>query len=181
MTFKRLLGLSTLFAVLALAAPAAAQDPGGGAVATPVAPTAEPSLAAPESVPPGKPALPAEPAQDQTPTTPGGEEQPPEQQPDGEQTPSEENGGTGNEPSGETGGGTGGETAGALPQTGFQLFALTSIGLGLLLAGAALWPTSSWPPPRDRRSRSTTRRQPPPSRRRPARPQTPSSRRSGLA
>ena len=48
MTFKRLLGLSTLFAVLVLAAPAAAQDAGGGAVATPAAPTAEPSLAAPE-------------------------------------------------------------------------------------------------------------------------------------
>jgi hypothetical protein len=175
MTFKRLLGLSTLFAMLALAAPAAAQDAGGGAVATPAAPTAEPSLAAPEPAPAAEPepALPAEPAQDQTPTTPGGEEQPPEQQPDGEQTPSEENGGTGNEPSG--------ETAGGLPQTGFQLFALTSIGLGLLLAGAALWPTSSWPPPRDRRSRSTTRRQPPPSRHRPARPRTPSSRRSGLA
>jgi ABC-type sugar transport system permease subunit len=32
-----------------------------------------------------------------------------------------------------------------------------TIGLGLLLAGAALRPTSSWPPPRDRLSRSTTR------------------------
>jgi hypothetical protein len=177
MTSKRLLGLSTLFAVLVFAAPAAAQDAGGGAVATPTAPTAEPSLAAPEPAPAAEPALPAEPAQDQTPTTPGGEEQPP----DGEQAPTEENGGTGNEPSGETGGGTGGETAGGLPQTGFQLFALTSIGLGLLLAGAALWPTSSWPPPRDRRSRSTTRRQSPPSRHRPAPPRTPSSRRSGLA
>jgi hypothetical protein len=181
MTSKRLLGLSTLFAVLVFAAPAAAQDAGGGAVATPTAPTAEPSLAAPEPAPAAEPALPAEPAQDQTPTTPGGEEQPPAQQPDGEQAPTEENGGTGNEPSGGAGGGTGAETTGGLPQTGFQLFALTSIGLGLLLAGAALWPTSSWPPPRDRRSRSTTRRQRPPSRHRPARPRTPSSRRSGLA
>jgi LPXTG-motif cell wall-anchored protein len=54
-----------------------------------------------------------------------------------------------------------GETAGGeLPRTGsgIELAALTSIGLGLLLAGAALWPTSSWPPPRDRLSRSTTRR-----------------------
>jgi hypothetical protein len=97
------------------------------------------------------------PAQDQTPTTPGGEEQPPEQQPNGEQTPTEENGG-GNQPSGEAGGGTGGESTGALPQTGLQLLALTSIGLGFLLAGAALWPTSSWPPPRDRLSRSTRHR-----------------------
>ena len=66
MTFKRLLGLSTLFAVLVLAAPAAAQDAGGGAVATPAAPTAEPSLAAPEPAPAAEPepALPAEPAQD---------------------------------------------------------------------------------------------------------------------
>jgi hypothetical protein len=99
---------------------------------------------------------PAEAGQDETPTTPEGEEQPPEEQPDGEQTPTEENGDTENAPSG--GGGTGGETAGGLPQTGFEVAALTSIGLGLLLAGAALWPTNSWPPPRDRLSRSTRRR-----------------------
>jgi len=97
----------------------------------------------------------AQAAQDDTPTTPEGEEQPPEEQPDGEQPPSEENGGTENAPSGETGGG---ESAGGLPRTGFEVAALTSIGLGLFLAGAALWPTSSWPPSRDRLSRSTRRR-----------------------
>jgi hypothetical protein len=150
MTFKGFLIFTTVVAFGLVVGTSFAQDTGGGASVT-------------SSVPAGA-------TQDQTPTTPEGEEQPPEQQPDGEQTPTtEENGGTQNAPSGE-GGGTGGETAGALPQTGFQLVALTSIGLGLLLAGAALWPTSSWPPPRDRLSRSTTRRRPPPARRRPARP-----------
>jgi hypothetical protein len=47
----------------------------------------------------------------------------------------------------------GGGSTGALPRTGWQAFALASIGLGLLLAGAALRPTSSWPPPRNRLSR----------------------------
>jgi LPXTG-motif cell wall-anchored protein len=54
--------------------------------------------------------------------------------------------------------GVGGQPPGGLPQTGFEVFALTSIGLGLLLAGAALWPTSSWPPPRVRLTRLTERR-----------------------
>ena len=77
----------------------------------------------------------AAPAQDQTPTTPGGEEQPPEQQPDGEQPPtSEPNPET--SPTPETG--VGGETAGGLPQTGWQAFALGVDRPGLLLAGAAL-------------------------------------------
>jgi hypothetical protein len=155
MTFKRLLASSAVFAFLILAAPAAGQNSGGGAVAPTGAPTAapaaDPSIAAPAPEPQVLP------AQDDTPTTPEGEEQPPEEQPDGEQTPTEEDGGTENAPSGEAGGGTG-ESAGGLPQTGFEVAALTSIGLGLLLAGAALWPTSSWPPPRDRLSRSTRRR-----------------------
>jgi hypothetical protein len=141
MTFKRLLPCATALAFLIPAAPALAQDGGGVAV------TAEAAVA--QTVPD------AAPAQDQTPTTPGGEEQPPEQQPDGEQPPS-------SEPNPETSptpqAGVGGETAGGLPRTGWQAFALGSIGLGLLLAGAALWPTSSWPPPRDRLSRSTMRR-----------------------
>ena len=97
----------------------------------------------------------AAPAQDETPTSPGGEEQPPEQQPDGEQTPTEEPTTT---PPPEGGEVAGGGTGGSLPRTGWQAFALASIGLGLLLARAALRPTSSWPPPRDRLSRSTARR-----------------------
>jgi hypothetical protein len=94
-------------------------------------------------------------AQNDTPTTPGGEEQPPEQEPNGEQPPSEVPGEEETPENGDTGGEeAGGETAaGGLPRTGFELAALTAIGLGLLLAGGALWPTSSWPPPRDRLSR----------------------------
>ncbi|HKP20218.1 MAG TPA: hypothetical protein VJT68_01785 [Thermoleophilaceae bacterium] len=115
---------------------ASAQDNGGGAVAAPqaVAPQADAA---------------------QTPTTPEGEEQPPAEEPDGEQPPTAEPLPVdGNSP----GAGVGGETAGGLPNTGWQAFALASIGLGLLLAGAALRPTSSWPPPRDRLSRSPMRR-----------------------
>jgi hypothetical protein len=139
MTLKRLVVASALFSTLVLVPAAFGQDLGGG-------------VAAPTTTSP-----PAEAAQEDQPTTPEGEEQPPEEQPDGEQTPTEENG----EETGpvaelpEDGAGGGG---GTLPETGLKLVALTSIGLGLLLAGAALWPTSSWPPPRDRRSRSTTRR-----------------------
>ena len=139
MTFKRFAMASALVSSLVLVPVAFGQDLGGGAAA--------PTTTAPEAVA----------AQEDQPTTPEGEEQPPEEQPDGEQTPTEENG----EETGpvaelpEDGAGGGG----TLPETGLKLVALTSIGLGLLLAGAALWPTSSWPPPRDRRSRSTTRRQ----------------------
>jgi hypothetical protein len=138
MTFKRLVVASALFSMLVLVPAAFGQDLGGGVAAPTTSPTAEA-------------------AQEDQPTTPEGEEQPPAEQPDGEQTPSEENG----EETGpvaelpEDGAGGGG---GTLPETGLKLVAMTSIGLGLLLAGAALWPTSSWPPPRDRRSRSTTRR-----------------------
>jgi hypothetical protein len=153
MTSKRLLATSALFAFLYIAAPAAGQDSGGGAAVPGTTVPAEPAAVAPAEPPP------AEATQDDQPTTPEGEEQPPEEQPDGEQPPTEENGGTENAPSGEAGGGLGGETGGGgLPQTGFEVAALTSIGLGLLLAGAALRPTSSWPPPRDRPSRSTPRR-----------------------
>jgi hypothetical protein len=160
MTFTRVLIPAALSACLFLAVPATASDH-GGAPADPLAQDASgggilaPAEVEGEAVAEAAAAQAPRAAQDETPTTPGGEEQPPEQEPNGEQPPSEvpgeetpENGGTGGE---ETGGGT----AGGLPRTGFELAALTAIGLGLLLAGGALWPTSSWPPPRDRRSRST--------------------------
>ena len=126
MTFKRLLMAATVASFVLIVCTAYAQDTGGGAAAVPQAGA----------------------AQDETPTTPGGEEQPPEEQPDGEQPPSQEP--TIAPPPAE---GVGGESTGGLPQTGWQAFALASIGLGLLLAGAALRPTSSWPPPRDRLTR----------------------------
>jgi hypothetical protein len=131
MTFKRVLMAATVASFVLIVCTAYAQDTGGGAVAVPQAGA----------------------AQDETPTTPGGEEQPPDQQPpeeqpDGEQPPSQEP--TIGPPPAE---GVGGESAGGLPQTGWQVFALASIGLGLLLAGAALRPTGSWPPPRDRLTR----------------------------
>jgi hypothetical protein len=139
MTFKRLVACSALLPALLLAPAAFGQDLGGGVAA--------PTPTAPEAVA----------AQEDQPTTPEGEEQPPQEEPDGEQAPTEEP----NEVDGlpEDGAPAGGGEGGTLPETGLKLVALTSIGLGLLLAGAALWPTSSWPPPRDRRSRSTTRRQ----------------------
>ena len=160
MTSKRpLLILSALLSLLLVAAPAGAdpsggvaaptfsQDPGGGVVA--------PAPAAVEPVAPE-----AEVAQQETtPTTPGGEEQPP----DGEQTDTETtpDGGT-TVPADELdqggAGGAGGASAGGLPTTGLELAALAMIGLGLLMAGLALRPTSSWPPPRDRLSRSMPRR-----------------------
>jgi hypothetical protein len=132
MTFKRLAPCAIALLSLTVVGVAVAQDSGGGVAAVPQAGA----------------------AQDQTPTTPGGEEQPPQQEPDGEQTPTVQ-------PIPENGpapDGVGGESSGGLPQTGWQAFALGSIGLGLLLAGAALWPTRSWPPPRDRLSRSPARR-----------------------
>ena len=132
MAFKRLLMSATVAAFVLIVCTAYAQDTGGGG-----------AVAAPQ----------AGAAQDQTPTTPGGEEQPPQEQPDGEQPPSSE---PETSPSPEAG--VGGGSTGALPQTGWQAFALASIGLGLLLAGAALRPTSSWPPPRNRLSRSAMRR-----------------------
>jgi hypothetical protein len=145
MTFKRLLPCATAVAFLIPAGPALAQNGGGASVTAEDAAPAAVSQTVPDAVP----------AQDETPTTPGGEEQPPEQQPDGEQPPS-------SEPNPETSpspeAGVGGESTGGLPQTGWEAFALASIGLGLLLAGAALRPTSSWPPPRDRLSRSPIRR-----------------------
>ena len=132
----------TLWGVLSLllaAAPAGASDPaesGGGAAASPAVEQ------------PVVPAPPAEAAQTETtPTTPGGEEQPT----DTETTP---NGGTG--PVGELpeNGAAGESAGGGLPRTGLEVAAMAMIGLGLLMAGLALRPTSSWPPPRDRLSRS---------------------------
>jgi hypothetical protein len=164
MTFKRLLLSSALVASLVLVPAAFGQDLGGGAVAPTTPAPAVPEVEAAQDEAPTA-------AQEDQPTTPEGEEQPPEEQPDGEQTPTEENGENG--PVAELPeDGAGGE-GGSLPETGLQLVALTSIGLGLLLAGAALWPTSSWPPPPDRRSRSTTRRSTAPRPRRPpVRPRT---------
>ena len=132
MTFKRLAPCALALLSLTLVSTAFAQESSGGAVAVPQAGA----------------------AQDETPTTPGGEEQPPAEQPDGEQQPTGEPT-IAPAPQGET---AGGGSGGGLPQTGWQAFALGSIGLGLLLAGAALRPTSSWPPPRDRLSRSPIRR-----------------------
>jgi hypothetical protein len=127
MTFRRLLPCATAVAFVLFACPSYAQDTGGGAVALPQAGA----------------------AQDETPTTPGGEEQPPQEQPDGEQPPSSQP--NAEPPTPEAG--VGGGSTGGLPQTGWQAFALASIGLGLFLAGAALRPTRSWPPPRDRLTR----------------------------
>jgi hypothetical protein len=146
MTLKRLIPCAVASAFLAAAVPALAQV-GGGAVA----PADEaPPAAVSQTVPDSPDATPA-----QTPTTPEGEEQPPAEEPDGEQPPTAEPlPEDGNSPES----GVGGETAGGLPSTGWQAFALASIGLGLLLAGAALRPTSSWPQPRDRLSRSPMHR-----------------------
>jgi hypothetical protein len=165
MTLKRLSTFSVLLACLLLAAPAAATDSGGvavesydevgGGILAPLAPAPEPAAPTPAPAAP----VPRAAQDEETPTTPEGEEQP-EGEENGQQTPTDENGGgaDGEETAG-GGGGGGGETAGGfLPQTGFELAALSAIGLGLLLAGGALWPTSSWPQPRDRPSRSTPRR-----------------------
>jgi hypothetical protein len=155
MTFKRLLlTLAGLLILLLAATPAGAsesggvpaqtvlQDSGGGVVAPVPAGDADPT---------------AEAAQEDTPTTPEGEEQPDgEEPPETETTPDEEGGPV--TPPGDDGGAGEEATGGFLPSTGFEVAALAAIGLGLLMAGGALWPTSSWPPPRDRLSRSTRRR-----------------------
>jgi hypothetical protein len=156
MTSKRaFLLLTALLSLLITVAPARGEDSGGvtvptftqepgGGVVAPVAPVApvEPVVAPVE----------AGAAQETTPTTPGGEEQPP----DGEQTETETtpDDGTGAPVDEEPQAGTGGESGGGLPTTGLELAAMSMIGLGLLMAGLALRPTSSWPPPRDRLSRS---------------------------
>jgi hypothetical protein len=143
-TSKRLLlVLSAVIPLLLVAAPAGADDSGGGVGAPEYAPAPVPTDAA---VPD------AEPAQTETtPTTPGGEEQP-----------------GGNTDTETTPGGTVGPevqapqtgvSGGGLPRTGLEVAALAMMGLGLLMAGLALRPTSSWPPPRDRLSRSIPRRQ----------------------
>ena len=85
-------------------------------------------------------APPAEAAQDEQPTTPGGEEQN-----GGEQTP-DEPAETVEEPGTDDVGGTVGDTGSAtsgLPSTGLELSAMAVIGLGLLLLGAALRPNRS--------------------------------------
>jgi hypothetical protein len=155
MTSKRLfLFLSALMALLLAVAPAGASDSGG--VAAPILPqnTGGGAMAP----------VPADPAvteteataaqQETTPTTPGGEKQPP----DGQTTETVPDNGTTTPADEQPQGGAGGESAGGLPTTGLELAALSMIGLGLLMAGLALRPTSSWPPPRDRLSRSIPRR-----------------------
>ena len=158
MTFRSLLTCSALGACLVMAAPALADDGGGGAAApATAAPAAEPSVAAapaPDAAPVGNPQPPSRgqtpvvPAQDE-PTTPGGEEQPDGAPPDGDELPEDGVNPVADLPE---------DGVGALPRSGLEVLALAMIGLGLLLAGAALWPTSSWPPPRDRLSRPALRR-----------------------
>ncbi len=150
MTSKRLLTVAAVLAFLVIAGPAVADDLGGGTAAPTAVPEAAPAAvetAAPEPAPLAEFA--------QTPTTPEGEKQPPDEE-DGDEQPPDDEDGDGTPPGDD--GGTGAESGGSLPRTGAELVALTMIGLGLLLAGGALWPTSSWPPPRDRLSRSTLRR-----------------------
>jgi len=143
MTSKRLfLVLSALASLLLVVAPAGATDTGAaGGVAAPV--TGEPTAPAP---PPEAQAAQTE----TTPTTPGGEEQPDGQQTETDTAP----GGGGTEPVADIPE----DGAGGLPRTGIEVAGLAMIGLGLLMAGLALRPTSSWPPPRDRLSRSIPRR-----------------------
>jgi hypothetical protein len=154
MSFPR--PLATLVAALCLllwAAPAGADDSGGG-VAFQSVPSFEGSgggIAAPVPEPATEPAPRAEAAQEQTPTTPEGEKQPPDEEgPPDEEIPDEETPAPDDTAGGGGGGGPGG---GSLPRTGLELAALSAIGLGLLLAGGALWPTSSWPPARGRPTR----------------------------
>lgn len=167
MTFKRLLlPLSALLILLLAVAPSGAatldasgsggvpteplfQGEGGGIVA--------PGDAGTGLVPDGGGAPGAEAAQEPTPTTPGGEEQPPDEEPPVDEQPPGEEGGTVNPPEGDAGTGEG-STGGFLPSTGLEVAALAAIGLGLLMAGVALRPTSTWPAPRDPLSRSTRRR-----------------------
>jgi hypothetical protein len=157
MTSKRpLLILSALPLLLLAVAPAGADDSGGVTAPTFIQ---EPGGGVVAPVAPAEPAVPvAEAAQQETtPTTPGGEEQPPDGETNtDEETTTEESGGTFPGTGNETGAGT--ESSGGLPTTGLELAALAMIGLGLLMAGLALRPTSSWPPPRDRLSRSMSRR-----------------------
>jgi hypothetical protein len=143
-TSKRLLlVLSAVIPLLLVAAPAGADDSGGGGVA---APTSAPAPVAVDAAVPD-----AEAAQTETtPTTPGGEEQP------GGGQPTDTEGTVGPEVTAPNTGA--GESAGGLPRTGLEVAAFAMIGLGLLMAGLALRPTSSWPPPRDRLSRSTPHR-----------------------
>jgi LPXTG-motif cell wall-anchored protein len=157
MTFRGLLTCSVVLACLLAAAPAFAQSGGAAAPAAPVPQADAAVAAAPE--PEGPPAAgatepegvaaqepePPEPTEPTEPTVPGGEEQP-----DGAPDGLPEDGAPNGETIAQGGGGT-------LPRTGIEVLSLAMIGLGLLLAGGALRPTSSWPPPRDRLSRSTTR------------------------
>jgi hypothetical protein len=155
MTSKRLfLFLAALLSLLLTVAPAGADDSGG--VAAQIL-TQDPGggVIAPVPADPVVPDVQADAAQQETtPTTPGGEEQPPDGETDTDQgTTTDDSGGTipGTGDEGDTG--AGGESGG-LPRTGLEIAALAMIGLGLLMAGLALRPTSSWPPPRDRLSRS---------------------------
>jgi hypothetical protein len=148
MTFRGLLTCSVVLACLLVAAPAFAQGGGAAAPAAP-APQADAAVAEPEGPPVADATAPegvaAQEPEPPEPTVPGGEEQP-----DGAPDGIPEDGAPNGETIAQGGGGT-------LPRTGMEVLSLAMIGLGLLLAGGALWPTSSWPPPRDRLSRSMPR------------------------
>jgi hypothetical protein len=164
MTPKRsALTLCALLAAFLTAVPVALASGYGGAEAMPTLQSQGGGAIAP-GVPatPGDAALPhgssisgaeALPAQDPTPTTPEGEEQP-----GATPNPDEPVMGPIDELPEDGADTAPGAESGSLPSTGLALAALSAVGLGLLLAGAALWPTSSWPPPRDRLRRSTTLR-----------------------
>jgi hypothetical protein len=126
----------------ALAEPTVQQHGGG-----PVAPAREREADASAKATPegGVSAPPTQAAQDDQPTTPGGEEQNGGEQNGGETQPdepveTEEDGGV--VPG--TGDDSGSATSG-LPSTGLELGAMAVIGLGLLMLGAALRPGRSVP------------------------------------
>jgi hypothetical protein len=138
MSFKSLLVCAGALLAL-LPASAFAQETGGGVAA------------------PASEAVPAQAAQEETPTTPEGEEQPTGEE-DGDTPTMDDEGPAVDLPLDGAAPGTESVADQALPRSGFEAYALGAIGLGLLLAGAALRPTGSWPPPRDRLSRSATPR-----------------------
>jgi len=148
------LALAVLLALAIAAGPAGAASTtgSGGVLASPLAQGAgggglapgNPGVtAAAETDDGGTPPV-ATPAQEETPTTPEGEEQPTDEPPapDGEEQPApeEESGapvvpGPGDEEIATDDG-----ALGFLPSTGLEAGALGAIGLGLLMAGAALRP-----------------------------------------
>ncbi len=93
-----------------------------------------------EAPAPAEEAPPAEVAQEPTPTTPGGEGQNGEEEPDDEVDEEvDEEADVGPTGSGGIDPGSGAESGG-LPSTGLELGAMAAIGLGLLMLGTALRP-----------------------------------------